>query len=215
MSAKPTPVLPAVASRIVDPACSTPRASASRIIPRAARSLILPPGFRNSNLANTAAAPSGVTRASCSMGVWPTSWVMSEAILGDEREETATVIESSLSHRQVGPAVGPSLLLPRPRGLLRHASRRIIPRAGADFELTHSLRLGRHLHTPKSRLRRWLRRVVANCVLVANITRHFGGNFVDLLHRLREERHSAGFAGKHLQGSSRMAHLRVRHLVAK
>src|ERR1700733_4154120 len=63
-------------------------------MPSAARSLMLPPGLRNSSFANRAAAVPGTTRASCNMGVWPTSWVISEAILGVEAVEATTVIEN-------------------------------------------------------------------------------------------------------------------------
>ena len=49
-SARPMPVLPAVPSTIVPPGLSAPRATASRTIQSAARSLTDWPGFRNSAL---------------------------------------------------------------------------------------------------------------------------------------------------------------------
>jgi len=52
----------------------------SRIMPSAARSLMLPPGLRNSSLAKTAVAGCGATRVSSSIGVEPTSCVISAAI---------------------------------------------------------------------------------------------------------------------------------------
>ena len=54
-SASAMPVLPAVPSTIVPPACSAPRASASSTMPRAARSFTDPPGLRNSALPKHAA----------------------------------------------------------------------------------------------------------------------------------------------------------------
>jgi len=51
MSASPTPVFPAVASMMVPPGLSFPERSASSIIPMAARSFTLPPGFMYSSLA--------------------------------------------------------------------------------------------------------------------------------------------------------------------
>src|SRR5271157_349294 len=47
------------------------------MIPMAARSFTLPPGFRYSSLAKTSADPAGTIRFNCSMGVSPTNWVMS------------------------------------------------------------------------------------------------------------------------------------------
>src|SRR5271157_1790111 len=49
------------------------------MIPMAARSFTLPPGFRYSSLAKTSADPAGTIRFNCSMGVSPTNWVMSSA----------------------------------------------------------------------------------------------------------------------------------------
>src|SRR3712207_7277459 len=53
------PVLPAVGSIISEPGSRTPRRSASRIIPSAARSLTDPPGFMYSSLANSSPAGGG------------------------------------------------------------------------------------------------------------------------------------------------------------
>ena len=47
--AKPTPVFPEVGSTIVPPACNLPAFSASSIMARAIRSLIEPPGLKNSS----------------------------------------------------------------------------------------------------------------------------------------------------------------------
>ena len=49
-SASPMPVLPAVPSTTVPPGRSVPRAMASRMMNKAARSLTDPPGFMNSAL---------------------------------------------------------------------------------------------------------------------------------------------------------------------
>ena len=61
-------------------------------MPSAARSLMLPPGFRNSSLANTDDDDSGARRASRSMGVWPTSSVMSAAMRREGERELSTAI---------------------------------------------------------------------------------------------------------------------------
>src|SRR6266849_3812019 len=77
MSARPMPVLPAVASTIVPPGVRRPSFSAARMIPLAARSFTLPPGLRYSNLAYTAAAPAEASFFNCRIGVSPTSWEIS------------------------------------------------------------------------------------------------------------------------------------------
>src|SRR5450631_2825299 len=93
MSARPIPVFPAVASTIVPPGLSFPSCSARRMIPMAARSFTLPPGFRYSSLANTCADPAGTIRFNCNMGVSPTSWVMSSAT---RRRDISEVFEITL-----------------------------------------------------------------------------------------------------------------------
>src|SRR5580692_5023768 len=87
---------------IVEPLCSSPRASASRIMPSAARSLMLPPGLRNSSLANTPADGGGESRVSWSIGVEPTSWVMSEAIRRREELTFAADMEIQFIPRDEG-----------------------------------------------------------------------------------------------------------------
>src|SRR3954462_7292760 len=64
---------------MVPPGRSFPSCSARRMIPMAARSFRLPPGLRYSSFAKTSPDPDGTRRLSCSMGVSPTSWVMSSA----------------------------------------------------------------------------------------------------------------------------------------
>ena len=64
-------MLPDVGSTIVSPGFSTPRASASRIIPSAVRSLIEPPGFAPSSLIHTSAISGVATRSSRTTGVRP------------------------------------------------------------------------------------------------------------------------------------------------
>ena len=69
--ARPTPVFPALASTTVAPGWRTPRRSASSIIASAARSLMLPPGAKNSSFTTTSALPSGTTFRSRTSGVCP------------------------------------------------------------------------------------------------------------------------------------------------
>ena len=66
-------MLPEVGSTIVPPGSSFPSRSAASIIVIAIRSLIEPPGFRNSSFASTVAASSGTTFWSRTSGVLPTS----------------------------------------------------------------------------------------------------------------------------------------------
>jgi hypothetical protein len=54
------------------------------MIPIAARSFTLPPGFRYSSLAKTSAEPTGAIRFNLRIGVSPTSWVISSATRGRE-----------------------------------------------------------------------------------------------------------------------------------
>lgn len=69
----PSPMLPAVASTIVEPGFRSPRSSASRTIHTPVRSFTDPAGFMSSSLANS--STSGLTPISLilSMGVFPTS----------------------------------------------------------------------------------------------------------------------------------------------
>ena len=73
--ARPTPVLPLVASMMVPPGVRSPEASAARTIDRAMRSLTLPAGSKASTLARTVAGPE-MTRLMRTSGVPPTASVM-------------------------------------------------------------------------------------------------------------------------------------------
>ena len=64
------PVLPEVASTTVWPGLSVPRASASRTIASASRSLTEPPGLNDSTFAYSATC-AGASRCKRTMGVWP------------------------------------------------------------------------------------------------------------------------------------------------
>ena len=66
------PVLPAVPSTIVPPGRSSPFSSASVMIASAARSLTLPPGFRNSHLPRISQPVASETRFRRTSGVLPT-----------------------------------------------------------------------------------------------------------------------------------------------
>jgi hypothetical protein len=82
-SARPTPVLPDVASMIVDrPGCRRPARSAASIIASAGRSLTEPPGFSCSHLASTVAAPAPGSRRSRTSGVRPICARMLSSIAG-------------------------------------------------------------------------------------------------------------------------------------
>src|SRR5580765_6109336 len=75
------PVLPEVPSMIVPPGLRRPFFSASSIIFTAMRSLIELPGLKVSILAATAAATSFVMRLIRTIGVWPMTSRMDDAIL--------------------------------------------------------------------------------------------------------------------------------------
>src|SRR5579863_10159758 len=85
------PVFPAVASTIVPPETNFPSCSARLMIPIAARSFTLPPGFRYSSLAKTSADPGGTNRFNCNIGVSPTNCVMSSATRRRDNSEFCKV----------------------------------------------------------------------------------------------------------------------------
>ncbi len=64
------PVLPEVGSMTTEPGLSTPRSSASSIMARAMRSLMLPPGLARSSLDHTSMA-SSKSRLTRTCGVPP------------------------------------------------------------------------------------------------------------------------------------------------
>ena len=70
--ARPTPVLPDVGSTMVPPGPRSPSRSAASIMATAGRSLTLPPGLRNSNLASSWPGRSRPIRSSRTSGVSPT-----------------------------------------------------------------------------------------------------------------------------------------------
>ena len=80
--ASPMPVFPLVGSTTVEPGLSTPRRSASSIMPTAILSLTLPPGLSDSILASTTAPPALGSRLSLTSGVPPTA---SSTDAGDAR----------------------------------------------------------------------------------------------------------------------------------
>ncbi len=69
-SARPRPVLPAVASMMVPPGFRLPSRSAASIMDSAIRSLIEPPGLRFSSLRNSRQGPVSKLRTS-TIGVLP------------------------------------------------------------------------------------------------------------------------------------------------
>src|SRR5204863_2956646 len=84
-------VFPAVASTMTPPLWSKPSFSARWIIPIAARSFTLPPGFRYSSLAKTSAQSVGTILRRCSIGVCPTSSVISSATRRDDLDRVGTL----------------------------------------------------------------------------------------------------------------------------
>src|SRR5438874_3426145 len=69
--ARPVPVLPEVGSTIVPPGRSRPSRSADSISAAATRSLIDPPGLKDSSLATSWGASPAAMRESLTTGVWP------------------------------------------------------------------------------------------------------------------------------------------------
>ena len=84
-SASPIPVFPAVPSTMVPPGSSSPRATASRMIHWAARSLTEPPGFMNSAFPRTSQPVASEARRKRMRGVFPTAWARSARIIGGLR----------------------------------------------------------------------------------------------------------------------------------
>ena len=78
------PVLPLVGSTISwpEPGVNSPRSSASSIIPRAVRSLMLPAGFAPSSLTQTSAMSGSTTRRRRITGVPPINDCMVRAAGG-------------------------------------------------------------------------------------------------------------------------------------
>ena len=70
------PVLPAVPSTMTPPGLSAPRATASRMMKRAARSFTDWPGFMNSALPRMRQPVSALARFSSMSGVLPTASAM-------------------------------------------------------------------------------------------------------------------------------------------
>src|SRR5436190_10409045 len=96
--ASPVPVLPEVGSTIVPPGFSFPSRSAASTMVIAIRSLIEPPGLRNSSLASTVAAPSGTTCCRRTSGVLPTS----SSSVGYSRGITPSVTRGPLGSGGLG-----------------------------------------------------------------------------------------------------------------
>ena len=94
ISARPMPVLPAVPSTTVPPGRSAPRATASRMIQSAARSLTDWPGFMNSALPRISQPVASEARRSRISGVRPTA----------AGRSAATIIASSTPPRASGVA---------------------------------------------------------------------------------------------------------------
>src|ERR1039458_3090254 len=114
ISASPIPVLPAVASTMVPPGASFPSCSALRMIPMAARSFTLPPGFRYSSLAKMSADPGGASFFICSIGVSPTSFEISSL----RRRQERVVDVATLQSKERQPPASIAILLARaPRSL--------------------------------------------------------------------------------------------------
>src|SRR4029077_20236367 len=173
------------------------------MIPMAARSFTLPPGFRYSSLAKTSADPGGTSRVNFSMGVSPTNWVMSSAT----RRRDMVVAFRTLQTMEVG--VPASMLLGRAR-LFRKVgvgSCSILPcvvsALGAHGQLAVALRLGVHTNgaIPAGTLRiRWL---VPQRVLVADIVRHVPRDRVHFIQTLGEKCDAPGLLRDELQRLAR------------
>src|ERR1035438_342810 len=87
--------------------------------------------------------------------------------------------------------------------------------AGANVEFAHAFGFGGHHHTAEARLGGGLGGVVAEGVLVANVSGDFSRNLVNLFDRLGEERYAAGFSGEHFEGAMRVADFLPAHLITK
>src|SRR6185436_16868795 len=204
--ARPIPVFPAVASTITAPIFNFPSRSAARMIPIAARSLTLPPGFRYSSFTKTSAEPGPGRLRSRSIGVKPTSSVMfsatrrcgvvegtlqgTEVERGGQRQEPwpapgvqSPVGESSKLHflyRHRNSLLARQRLEVANASLHRAFLTRVIPAAGADCQPFVRPSAGFHANRaiPADTLRRgW---DIADGVLIADIASHRAADFIDV-----------------------------------
>src|SRR5579864_4211686 len=194
------PVLPAVATTIVAPGASFPSCSALRMMPIAARSFTLPPGLRYSSLANTSADPRGTRRLSWSMGVSPTSWVMSSAT---RRPEASEAFERTLQgkgrgeNRQSGRGSIVSSLRSAGGGLRSG----VVAALGANREFVVAFGFGIDANLAETAIGAGVRGLVADQILVADV---MGDGLADLIHlvqSLGEKCHPAGTLGNDFQGA--------------
>src|SRR5208337_2347572 len=182
MRASPIPVFPAVASTMVPPGASLPSCSALRMIPMAARSFTLPPGFKYSSLAKMSAELAGTSRFKRRRGVPPTKSVMSSAtprceiselfrctLQGKGRVRNRQWNQSQLSKFKVK-------RLFRPRG--GRLCSRIISTLSAHHHLAVSFRLGLHANRAEASARPWISWPVSNGVLIADVARYLPADLV-------------------------------------
>src|SRR2546425_1316940 len=133
--ARPTPVLPLVASTMRPPGLSRPSRSAASIIATPMRSLTEPPGLKNSALAQIGVLRPTDTRFSRMSGVQPiVSRTLAYALAWGGRSAAATGVGHRLGRwRRRVPALG---RIPARRGV---AARRRVPAHGGTRD---GLRLG-------------------------------------------------------------------------
>src|SRR5579871_1584306 len=194
------PVFPAVASTMVPPVARVPSCSARRMIPMAARSFTLPPGFKYSNLAKTSAHPEGTRRFNCSMGVAPTSCVMSSATrrwdIADAfrltLQGTGTRRKSSnSSSHSLGPIHG------RPFGP------RVVAALGADDHFAVAFGFGFDAHYPEPSGASGIGGLVADRILIADVMGDGAADLVHFIKSLGEESHPARTFRDHIQSALR------------
>src|SRR5437899_5941992 len=178
------------------------------MMPTAARSLTLPPGFRYSSLAYTSADPGGTSFLKWRMGVSPTNCVMSSAT---RRREPSSVFIRTLqsteaeAQRQLhfhnltihcdGMDQIAILVQPARSPLLA----RVVPAPGADGELAISVGSGIHMDAPVTARTLRIGGLVANRVLIANVMGYGSADGIYFIQSFGEERNPSGPLGHGLQ----------------
>src|SRR5271163_4710901 len=202
INASPIPVLPAVASTMVPPGASLPCCSARRMIPMAARSFTLPPGFKYSSLAKMSAEPAGTRRLSRRTGVPPTRSVMSSAT---PRWETSGFFRCTLQgkgrdgNRQWNRSQvfeiprtsrGDDGFLFRARGCRLGAC--VVAALGSDGEFAVSFGFGLNPDRAEAAAGSGIGWLVADRVLIADVVRHLPADLIHLVESAGEKGEASG-----------------------
>src|SRR5579884_2114508 len=193
------PVLPAVASTMVPPGLSWPSASALRIIPIAALSFTLPPGFRYSSLAKTSAAFSGTMRRSRKTGVWPTNSVIFSATrnpvianfldYGRDRRTVKRMSKNKSGCRETAPQNKLKLRNTLAVGRLLFVSK--VTFTGPDLQFFVAWCASFHLYVTIAAIAAGVCGPIGDAVLIADVLGYFLADFINFRQIFGKKRHAA------------------------